>query len=391
MKVALLTNEMPPIVYGGVATWILNFMEMFQGDPDIEIIPVFLAQLDEPPDDFPERYPGIRIIHGPEDIPKAFSDIDACINNLWVAFDTTKTIKEFFSDRLLITVCHSLIRMEHLTNMGGPITKNYFEQEITFQYSDVVVLISNSELGHYKSFGYDKYAASPKVIYNSYKPKFDSLSWRPNYSSNDIGYIGRHVPRKRPDLPIEAVERSQRKDVRVFNMGVDYRAQSGNPFWDEMGRKHPKQLVIIPFSSNKETVNFYWNSIGANCITGIYEPFGYTMCETLDRRVPGIVQNIGGPSEIAESVKDSIIEYEVDMDFEKDKDNFFKALNVFWDTSADDRQSMAENARTALDHFRPEVIKEEWKKVLIETKPRSVQQLDPAHTIDTTGERTYGH
>ena len=164
MKVALLTNEMPPIVYGGVATWILNFMEMFEGDPDIEIIPVFLAQLDEPPDDFPERYPGIRIIHGPEDISTAFSDIDACINNLWVAFDTTKTIKEYFSDRLLITVCHSLIRMEHLTNMGGPITKNYFEQEITFQYSDVVVLISNSELAHYRSFGYDKYAASPKVI-----------------------------------------------------------------------------------------------------------------------------------------------------------------------------------------------------------------------------------
>jgi glycosyltransferase involved in cell wall biosynthesis len=340
MKVALLTNEMPPIVYGGVATWILNFMEMFQGDPDIEIIPVFLAQLDEPPDDFPKRYPGIRIIHGPEDIPKAFSDIDACVNNLWVAFDTTKTIKELFSDRLLITVCHSLIRMEHLTNMGGPITKNYFEQEITFQYSDAVVLISNSELGHYKSFGYDKYAASPKVIYNSYKPKFDSLSWKPNYCSNDIGYIGRHVPRKRPDLPIEAVERSQRKDVRVFNMGVDYRAQSGNPFWDEMGRKHPKQLVIIPFSSTKETVNFYWNSIGANCITGIYEPFGYTMCETLDRRVPAIVQNIGGPSEIAESVKDSIFEYEVDMDFEKDKDNFLKAVNLFWDSSPEERQSI---------------------------------------------------
>jgi glycosyltransferase involved in cell wall biosynthesis len=390
MKVALLTNEMPPIVYGGVATWILNFMEMFQGDSDIEIIPVFLAQLDEPPDDFPKRYPGIRIIHGPEDIPKAFSDIDACVNNLWVAFDTTKTIKELFSDRLLITVCHSLIRMEHLTNMGGPITKNYFEQEITFQYSDAVVLISNSELGHYKSFGYDKYAASPKVIYNSYKPKFDSLSWKPNYGSNDIGYIGRHVPRKRPDLPIEAVERSQRKDVRVFNMGVDYRAQSGNPFWDEMGRKHPKQLVIIPFSSTKETVNFYWNSIGANCITGIYEPFGYTMCETLDRRVPAIVQNIGGPSEIAESVKDSIFEYEVDMDFEKDKDNFLKAVNLFWDSSPEERQSMADNARTALDPFRPEVIKEAWKKLLIETKPRSVQQLDPAHKIDITGERNYG-
>ena len=68
-----------------------------------------------------------------------------------------------------------------------------------------------------------------------------------------------------------------------------------------------------------------------------------------------------------------------------------KAVNVFWDTPADNRESMAENARTALDHFRPEVIKEAWKKVLIETKPRSVQQLEPSQTIDTTGERTYGY
>ena len=46
MKVGLLTNEIPPIVYGGVATWIMNFLDMFIDDDDIEIIPVFLAQLD---------------------------------------------------------------------------------------------------------------------------------------------------------------------------------------------------------------------------------------------------------------------------------------------------------------------------------------------------------
>jgi len=44
MKVGLLTNEIPPIVYGGVATWIINFLNMFAEDDDIEIIPVFLAQ-----------------------------------------------------------------------------------------------------------------------------------------------------------------------------------------------------------------------------------------------------------------------------------------------------------------------------------------------------------
>ena len=43
MKIALLTNEIPPIVYGGVATWILNFLDMFKDDPDIEVIPVFFS------------------------------------------------------------------------------------------------------------------------------------------------------------------------------------------------------------------------------------------------------------------------------------------------------------------------------------------------------------
>ncbi|MBT3937486.1 MAG: hypothetical protein HOF45_07595, partial [Candidatus Marinimicrobia bacterium] len=202
MKIALLTNEIPPIVYGGVATWILNFLDMFKDDPDIEVIPVFLAHLDEPPTDFPERYPGIRIIQGPQDIEKTFQDIDITVNNLWVAFDTTKAIKDRYPEKRMISVCHSLIKMEHLTNLGGDATKSFYEQEITFQYSDAVVLISRAELGHYTSFGYDKYDAEPVVIYNSYTPKLDEIDWRPNYDSNDIGYIGRHVPRKRPDLPI---------------------------------------------------------------------------------------------------------------------------------------------------------------------------------------------
>ncbi|HDY76278.1 MAG TPA: glycosyltransferase family 1 protein [Candidatus Marinimicrobia bacterium] len=388
MKIGLLTNEIPPIVYGGVATWILNFLDMFRDDDDIEIIPVFLAQLDEPPADFSERYPGIRIIHGPDDVKNAFADLDACINNLWVAFDTTRTIKETFQDKLMISVCHSLIKMEHITNMGGPITSNYFEQEITFQYSDIVVLISKAEKKHYISFGYDKYGSVPHVIYNSYKPKLDDEPWRPDYDLNDVGYIGRHVPRKRPDLPIFAVERSQRKDIRVFNMGVDYRGVQGNPFWEELGRKHPKQLIIIPFSSNKETAHFYWNSIGANSITGIYEPFGYTMCETLDRRVPAIVQNIDGPSEITANVQDSVFIYNVDQDFSKDVDNFLLALQKFWDTHPDDRRAMAEHARTALDDFRPEVIKLKWKDILLHTEPKEIKGLQGRHSKQGIPQKT---
>ena len=29
-KIGLLTNEIPPIIYGGVSTWIINFMKMYE-------------------------------------------------------------------------------------------------------------------------------------------------------------------------------------------------------------------------------------------------------------------------------------------------------------------------------------------------------------------------
>lgn len=51
IRVGLLTNEIPPIVYGGVATWIVNFIKMFDGDENIEIIPIFLAYNDKLPED----------------------------------------------------------------------------------------------------------------------------------------------------------------------------------------------------------------------------------------------------------------------------------------------------------------------------------------------------
>mgnify|MGYP001456698654 CR=1 FL=1 len=49
-KIGLLTNEIPPIIYGGVATWIVNFMKMFENNDKYEVIPIFLAYNDELPD-----------------------------------------------------------------------------------------------------------------------------------------------------------------------------------------------------------------------------------------------------------------------------------------------------------------------------------------------------
>ena len=196
-KIGLLTNEIPPIVYGGVATWISNFLDMFDKDEDYEVIPIFLAVKDKPTKKILKKYPNMRVIYKKDDISDAFKNIDICINNLWISYELIKEIKFMFPKVLLITVCHSIIKMEHLTNMKSPNTKQYYEQEITFEYSDIVLLISDSEKEHYINLGYDKYNAELYVIHNSYKPRFDTKFKEIDYTLNDIGYIGRHVPKKK--------------------------------------------------------------------------------------------------------------------------------------------------------------------------------------------------
>jgi glycosyltransferase involved in cell wall biosynthesis len=366
IKVGLLTNEIPPIIYGGVATWIVNFIQMFQDDDRVEIIPIYLAYNDKLPDECRETYSNIRVIEKKEDICECFKDIDVCINNLWIALDTIYDIKTMFPNMNIVSVCHSLIRMENITNLGSCYTSNFNQQEITFQNSDYVVLISKAEEEYYNQFGYKLFDTKTRVIYNSYTPKYDDKYTDVNYSSNTLGYIGRHVPRKRPEIPIVSVNKHSIENVSVINMGVDY-DRYGNEYWKKLEKLYENNLKIIPFTSDKEIKENYWKQVGINCITGIYEPFGYTICECLDRRIPVIVSNIDGPKEIIEEVKEYVYTYDVDVDYyDNDIDNFTKTLQSTLKLDSQIRKDNAEKARKALDKLRPEVIKLEWLKLINE-------------------------
>ena len=366
IKVGLLTNEIPPIVYGGVATWIVNFIRMFEGDERVEVVPIFLAYNDKLPEECHKKYKGIRVIECPEDIETCFSDIDICVNNLWIALDTIIQIKEQFPNLNIISVCHSLIRMENITNLGSCYTNNFNQQEITFQHSDYVVLISKAEEEYYNQFGYNLFDTKTQVIYNSYEPKYDNEELDVDYTSNTLGYIGRHVPRKRPELPIVSINQNKIDGVSVVNMGVDY-DKYDNAYWRKLEKKYEDSLKIIPFTSDKNIKEQYWKDIGINCITGIYEPFGYIICECLDRRVPVIVSNIDGPKEIIEEVMNNVYTYEVDVDnYQNDIQNFTKTLKETLSVDPEVRKKNAIEARKALDKLRPENIKEDWMNLLVE-------------------------
>ena len=79
-----------------------------------------------------------------KEIKEVFKDIDICVNNLMELFIQLNQINNSYPELIMISVCHSLIKMEHLTNLGSQYTSNYYEQEITFKNSKFV-LISKAE------------------------------------------------------------------------------------------------------------------------------------------------------------------------------------------------------------------------------------------------------
>ena len=74
--------------------------------------------------------------------------------------------------------------------------------------------------------------------------------------------------------------------------------------------------------------------------------------------------NLDGPSEIMGKYKDCLYTYDVDkQSLKRDIKSFSSALEKFWKTSPQKRREMSEKARQALDRFRPEVIRIDWKKL----------------------------
>mgnify|MGYP006452334265 FL=1 len=68
INIGLLTNEIPPIIYGGVSTWIVNFIKMFEKSDKYRIIPIFLAYADNVTDDMMKKYKHLRVIKYKKDI-----------------------------------------------------------------------------------------------------------------------------------------------------------------------------------------------------------------------------------------------------------------------------------------------------------------------------------
>lgn len=348
VKIGLLVDEYEGNKVGGASTWTNNFLKMFKGHTKYEVVPIYCYEGKNVY--FNERK--IRYVNKNtlKEFKPVFKDINIVINCLWSTNKVLKYIKV-----PIISVIHSLIFKEIESNY---INFRHNFQDETIGLSAYVVFVSKSDQDYFIK-KYPNINKPTSFIYNVYVPEYTERQYR---SIDTIGYIGRFVPRKRPELPIMALDKINRLDVKCFFMG-----KHTDEYWQDLNKKYDN-LILCPKSFNEYDKNLFFDKVGIGSFTSIYEPFGYSLCEFIDRGIPVIVADIDGPTEIIEGFRDYVYPYEVHKDQDKDIESYSKTLEHVLSLSHEERKQNALRAREILDRFRPEVIIKKWEELLVDDK-----------------------
>lgn len=348
VKIGLLIDEIKgEFSVGGVSVWTKNFLKMFKGHPKYEIVPIYCY--DNRNVYFNQR--DIKYINKNtlKQFKSIFKDIDIVINCLWSSNKVLKHIKV-----PIISVIHSLLFKEAESNNNGRMMIGNSFQEDTIALSTYIVFISKSEQDYFNK-KHPNVNKPISFIHNVYVPEYTERQYR---SIDTIGYIGRFVQRKRPELPILALDRMNRLDIKCLFMG-----KHNNQFWQDLDEKYDN-VSLHQESFDEHQKNIFFDKVGIGSFTSIYEPFGYSLCEFIDRGIPVIVADIDGPMEIIKDFKEYVYSYEVHQDYDKDIESYSKVLEHVLSLSHEERKQNALMARKILDKFRPEVILKKWEELI---------------------------
>lgn len=349
VTIGLILDEYGSKSIGGVSTWTNHFIKMIN---DYSEFDVTLFYCYEKKDDVTSLAKSNVILINKntlQGIKNQINNLDIVINCLW---STNKVIRYIKNKKPIITVIHSLIFLEVITNNTRFI--NNFQEE-TFTLSDHLVFVSKSDQQYFIK-QYPNIKVPTSFIYNTYVPEHFN---RPYKNLDTIGYIGRYVPRKRPELAILGLENINRLDVPCLMMG-----DHSNIFWANLNEKFNNlQLVSQSFNSNNK--NKFFDKVGIGSFTSIYEPFGYSLLEFIDRGIPVIVAYIDGPKEIIKDFEEFVYPYQVFKNYKNDIESYSKVLKHVLSLSPQERENNAQNAKKILEKFKPGVIFKEWKNLIL--------------------------
>ena len=379
-RVLIATNELGEIRAGGVATYIENLETMLKGEFEIGVLFIeniwwyekatdskwFTKWLSEQH----KRYNGEFMAYSDgflykiKELVKFINSYDVVIHSSWGCVKPLQFMKKYCSPKIKnIGILHSNLIAESVFNdtridMDG-------QQVKWLALMDKIVLISVSELVTYIEAGMDIANDNVSIVYNPYIPrkKISKNKYLNEQNKQNMGYIGRFVPRKKPEHLVFAQDKIRKIhgiNTRFIGAGVNM----PNTYWDKLAKNY-SNVVLHKWSSDKKAIERNsWQQVNLVGITGVYEPFGYTCLEAIDRMIPILVQDIGGPREIVSGYEDACFMYSTSTNEKLSVNNMQNSIIRYLNTPINELHNKTKKMREVIKRFDKDVIRDRWSNLI---------------------------
>ena len=366
-RVLIATNELGEIRAGGVATYIENLETMLEEEFEVGILFIENIWWYEKANDpiwftkwlakQHKAYNGEFMAYSDgflykiKQLVKFINSYDVVIHSSWGCVKPLQFIKKYCSQKVRnIGIVHSNLIAESVFNdtridMDG-------QQVKWLALMDKVIVISVSELATYIETNMDIANDNVSIIYNPYIPKMKGSKnkYLNERNKKNMGYIGRFVPRKKPEHLVFAQEKIRRLhgiDTHFIGAGVSH----PNGYWNHLQNTY-SNVTLHKWSSDKKAIEEnFWQQVNLVGITGVYEPFGYTCLEAIDRMTPILVQDIGGPREIVSGFENCCFMYETSTNEKQSVNNMEDVIMRYLNTPIDELHNKAKKLRQVMKRF----------------------------------------
>lgn len=386
MRIAILTNEYPPHVYGGAGVHVeyltRELARVERGHHSVEILCFGNQSIEdgnlkvqgvEPGYTLPSQDPRHRKFADTmlRDLVMAgmLTDVDIVHCHTWYTHFAGCLVKQLTGAKLVLTT-HSLEphRPWKVEQLGSAYHASSWVEKTAYQNADGVIAVSASmreDVHSLYGVPYDKI----RVIHNGIDP--DQYKPTPNPAILEaykidparpfILFVGRITRQKGIIHLVEA--------IKYLRPGIQVVLCAGAPDTEEIGRemadrieharhKTSNEIIWIPQIVPKDDIITLYTHASLFVCPSVYEPFGIINLEAMACGTPVVASAVGGINEVVVPEKTGLLvpfEPVGPTDFEpKDPDKFARDLASAIDTLLADPErlrKMGIHSRERVEHF----------------------------------------
>ncbi|MFO0908605.1 MAG: glycogen synthase [Isosphaeraceae bacterium] len=387
MRIAILTNEYPPYIYGGAGVHVeyltrelckveggIHSVEVLCfGDQSCEDRNLTVRGINSPGDPLPARDPRhakfLDTMLRDLLMAGSLNDIDVVHCHTWYTHLAGCLVKQLTRAKLVLTT-HSLEphRPWKVEQLGTAYNASSWVEKTAYQNADGVIAVSSAMCEDVQTL-YGVPREKIKVIHNGidldqYRPTFQPEVVR-RYGIDPavpfVLFVGR-ITRQKGIIHLVNAVRSIRSGVQVvLCAGAPDTEEIGREMEDAVARARAETtnpLIWIPQMVPKDDIIVLYTHAALFVCPSVYEPFGIINLEAMACGTPVVASAVGGIKEVVVPEKTGLLvpfDPRGETDFEpKDPARFARDLAAATNRLLDDnalRERMGERARERVEHF----------------------------------------